>query len=131
MGVDIAIRIEAQDVSAELAALRDWLGAEDELRGRVQPEPMFLDVGKLGPVLDTLVVALGSGGAVAASAKALSAVVIQWLQRRTGDVKITLVRADGSSLEYEAKAVSGMTLSEVDAAVDKLSRSLDSTPDAD
>ncbi|WP_460718449.1 effector-associated constant component EACC1 [Nocardia heshunensis] len=129
--MDIAIRIEAQDVSAELAALRDWLGAEDELRGRVQPEPMFLDVGKLGPVLDTLVVALGSGGAVAASAKALSAVVIQWLQRRTGDVKITLVRADGSSLEYEAKAVSGMTLSEVDAAVDKLSRSLDSTPDAD
>jgi hypothetical protein len=71
------------------------LVAEDELRGRVRvmtppPEP-----GTLGSVVEALAISLGPGGAATVLASAL----IAWIRRQRTNIKLKVVRADGSSTE--------------------------------
>jgi hypothetical protein len=66
-----------------------------------QPRP-----GQLGAVSETLVVALGSGGAITVLVSTLAGALKTWLSLpRRSDVKIRIRRADGNSVEIDAKRV--------------------------
>ncbi|WP_457511575.1 effector-associated constant component EACC1 [Streptomyces sp. TE33382] len=94
---------ESPDSAEELRSLQEWLASVEELRGRVTADEAPPPAGKLGPVLETLVVALGPGGAVTA----FSVAVLAWLRTRRGDVRIKLT-LPGRSLEVTARRVSGL-----------------------
>ena len=101
------IRISVVDGGlADLESLDDWLRAERELAGRVRldgPEPRK---GELGALTETLVVALGSGGTISVVGTALAGALKAWLSlARRSDVTIKVHRADGSSVEIDAKRV--------------------------
>ena len=70
----------------ELASLYSWLQHDDELRGRVKTVPADLKPGDMGGVTETLTVALGSGGAVAALGGTLNA----WIAARRTKVSVEI-----------------------------------------
>ncbi|MEW1640275.1 hypothetical protein AB0469_40245 [Streptomyces sp. NPDC093801] len=87
------------DADTYLLPLRDWLAAEDFLRGRVSllrpsPEP-----GHMGALADVLVVALGSGSAGAVLARSLTT----WLLQRRADVKVTITAAGGRRVSVDVR----------------------------
>jgi hypothetical protein len=96
--MEVSIRIE--DGSPEdLTDLTEWLGGENELRGRCHIVRNAISDTELGSVPDLLMVALGSGGAGTVLASSL----ITWLQTRKTRAKITVVTTERSiSLDIEA-----------------------------
>lgn len=99
------IRISMADGAlTELESLNDWLGGERELAGRVKLASAEPREGELGALSESLVVAVGSGGAISVLAASLKA----WLTLpRRSDVRIKIQQADGSSVEIDAKRVAG------------------------
>lgn len=83
----------------ELFALRDWLAAEDSLRGLVSPLRPRPKPGEMGGVVDVLTVALGSGGAGVVLVRALCT----WLVQRRADVAVTITAPDGTHVQVDAK----------------------------
>lgn len=83
--------------ATHLVSLRDWLAAEELLRGRVYFPAQSLRPGEMGAALDVLAVALGSGGAGAVLARSLST----WLVQRRADVIVRLSRKDGQDVVVE------------------------------
>ena len=74
-GCTLRLQVSAgPDVETEthLVALRDWLAAEEALRGRVELLARTPQPGQMGAALDVLAVALGSGGAGAVLARSVS-----------------------------------------------------------
>jgi hypothetical protein len=103
--VDIRFSVIDGDV-ADLESLDDWLRGERELAGRVTVAGPAPRPGELGAVSATLVVALGSGGAITVLLSALAGALKTWLSLpRRSDVKIKIHRADGNSVEIDAKRV--------------------------
>jgi hypothetical protein len=103
--VDIRFSVIDGDV-ADLESLDDWLRGERELAGRVTVAGPPPRPGELGAVSATLVVALGSGGAITVLLSALAGALKTWLSLpRRSDVKIKIHRADGNSVEIDAKRV--------------------------
>lgn len=89
-----------EDESGLLESLRDWLGMEPELGGRVRKSAPLPKDGELGGVTDAVVIALGSG---TVSAVAMS--LRTWLsQPRRSDITIR-VEAGDRSIEIDAKRV--------------------------
>jgi hypothetical protein len=89
--------------SAELESLQDWLRQEQELSGRVALATSSPREGELGLPAETLVVAVGSGGALSVLAASLKA----WLSLpRRSDVRIKVQAADGRTVEISADRVS-------------------------
>ncbi|MEU3337328.1 hypothetical protein [Streptomyces sp. NPDC006668] len=88
--------------AAEASSLRAWLNREPGLRGRVtlRQEPSAQD--RMGSLLHTVVVALGSG-----SAALLARSLPLWIKQRRSDVTIELsigdrtARIEASHLEPE------------------------------
>jgi hypothetical protein len=70
----------------DLAALADWLQDEAELRGRVGAVHGTVGEHDLGPVLELLTVAVGTGGAGTVLASSLRT----WLLTRKTTAKITV-----------------------------------------
>ncbi|WP_051450489.1 effector-associated constant component EACC1 [Actinospica robiniae] len=88
----VLIGVRGGDTVAELNSLAKSLGAERDLAGLVRRVPGPIGPTDLGGALDTLSVALGSGGIGVALAQSLSV----WLRTRRSDVKLTIfVDADG------------------------------------
>lgn len=88
------------DVPADhLFALRDWLTAEDPLRGLVSPLRSPPKPGEMGGVVDVLNVALGSGGAGVVLIRSLCT----WLIHRRTDIAVTITAPDGKSVHVDAK----------------------------
>jgi hypothetical protein len=77
------------DRTQELASLYAWLQHDDEFRGRVTAVAGELRPGDMGGVTETLLVALGGGGA----ASALISAVGGWLTARR--TKLTVEITDG------------------------------------
>ncbi|MEV3965594.1 hypothetical protein AB0M34_32745 [Nocardia sp. NPDC050193] len=128
--MDIAIRIEAVDLSAELASLREWLIAEDQLRGVVRVVEIVPGPGKLGADLaNTLIVAVGGGGAATVAVRVISTTVIAWLQRRSGEVNVKLTKHDGSTVEISATNVRDLTLAGFDSMTTELAEKLSDPSD--
>ena len=98
------IGVSGSDPVAELASLTEWLRAERDLAGQVRRMPGPVGSTDLGGVLDTLSVALGSGGVGVALAQSLSA----WLRTRRSDVKLTIT-VDDKVVEIEAHQVADPT----------------------
>lgn len=94
------LRITVADDPNALQSLTDWLRHEDELRGRMQLESSGSGTGEeMGGLIDVLTIAMGSGGAGAVLARALST----WLTQRNADVKVTVRGPDGRSVEVDAR----------------------------
>jgi hypothetical protein len=70
----------------EWSSLYAWLQLDDEFRGRVRTVAAKRPAGAMGGIVDTLVVALGSGGAVAVLATSLSA----WMSARRTRICVDL-----------------------------------------
>jgi len=98
--MDAQIRM-ADDVSVELAALGEWLQGEDALRGRIRVVHGAIGETELGPVVELLTVALGTGGAGTVLASSLKT----WLLTRKTTAKI-IVESAGRSVTLELQSVS-------------------------
>ncbi|NDZ77081.1 hypothetical protein G3I19_00795 [Streptomyces sp. SID10853] len=92
---------EGHDVAAELASLHQWLAREDALRGRVRIEQRPIGAEHMGALADTLVVAVGSGGAGAVLARSVSV----WLQQRRSDVTVEVTSPTGDKVTVAARRV--------------------------
>jgi hypothetical protein len=90
-GMDAQIKITG-GTGGELADLGEWLGDEDELRGRVRAVRGPAGLTDLGPVVELLSVALGAGGAGTVLASSLKT----WLITRRTTAKITVESAGRS-----------------------------------
>ncbi|MEU9239388.1 hypothetical protein [Streptomyces shenzhenensis] len=98
-GTEPLLRITVAEDPNALQSLLDWLRLEDELRGRLRLESSGSGTGgEMGGLLDVLTIAMGSGGAGAVLARSLST----WLTHRHADVKVTVRRPDGRSVEVDA-----------------------------
>ncbi|MER6029925.1 hypothetical protein [Streptomyces sp. NPDC001851] len=121
----LVVEVAGDRAADELRSLRDWLVAEEELRGRVRLELSPPAPGALGSLVAALTVALGPGGVATAAAS----VLISWLRRRTGDVSVKVVRPDGTAAEFSASNVHGLDAAEIQRITAELSRSLDPAGD--
>lgn len=121
----LVVEVVGDRSADELRSLRDWLVAEEELRGRVRLELSPPEPGALGSAVAALTVALGPGGVATAAAS----VLISWLRRRTGNVSVKMIRPDGTSTEFSVTNVSGLDATEVQRITAELSRSLDPVGD--
>lgn len=112
--MDVIITIACAD-DEDLTALSEWLGGEDELRGRVQIVDNPVGDTALGSFSDSLTVALSAGGAGTVLASSL----ITWLQTRRTTAKITVKSAQRSiTLDIE-------TMDEVAPLLEQILRSDD------
>jgi hypothetical protein len=109
--VDARIRLEGGSVE-ELAALAEWLGDENGLRGRCNVVRDPIRETELGSVSELLTVALGAGGAGTVLASSL----ITWLQTRKTTAKIR-VEAAGRSITLDIE-----TLRDVTPALERILR---------
>jgi hypothetical protein len=97
--VDVRIRLSGEVAQAALVELRAWLSREDSLRGRVSAERPVIPPGQMGPLVETLIVAVGAQGAVTALAKSLAT----WIRHRRPSVDIELTGADGRQVKIAAR----------------------------
>jgi hypothetical protein len=92
------------DNCEELRDLGEYLSGTDELRGCVYPRSRPPGREEMGPVLEALEIAVGVGGAAAATATA----IIGWLQSRPASVRITVKGPGERTLDLDARGVSGL-----------------------
>jgi hypothetical protein len=104
----------------DIRNLRQWLIDENDLRGRVELIEQQPKEGELGGVVDSLAIALGSGGAGTVLAQAL----IAWLRSRTTDLTVRLRGSDGAELTVDAKQVRGMNGPDLAATVHAIAAGL-------
>ncbi|WP_146166705.1 effector-associated constant component EACC1 [Streptosporangium nondiastaticum] len=90
------LAVDGSEGPDSLVDLRDWLGGEALLRGRVHVPPSAPGAGELGAWSDTLVVAVGAGGALTALARAVAVYV---RQPRRSTVRVRVVAPDGTRTE--------------------------------
>jgi hypothetical protein len=87
----------------DLYSLIEWLQRDDEFRGRVRTLPRQPGPHEMGAAVETLSVALGSGGAGAVLASFLTT----WLQTRRARISVELVGSEAGEtirkLEVDAR----------------------------
>ncbi|MEU8932489.1 hypothetical protein AB0D30_21680 [Streptomyces sp. NPDC048409] len=98
-GTQVRLTVGGTDAQTQLGLLRDWLVAEDTLRGKVRWHRTAPEPGQMGGALDVLVVALGSGGAGAVLAQTL----VAWLTGRRADVTVTVHEPDGREVIVDVR----------------------------
>ncbi|MGC4870228.1 effector-associated constant component EACC1 [Micromonospora sp. DT53] len=111
--MDVRIMVSAEDQLAALESLQEWLVDDGELRGRVTGHESPPPPGALGPVLDSLLLALAPGSVATALATAL----ISWIRHRGGAVRIEIDLPDGRRVKLEADRVRELTDAQVRAHV--------------
>jgi Effector Associated Constant Component 1 len=91
--VQVELRVRGGNTVTELTELWQWMHSERALAGAVSLVRGPAVEGELsGGLYECLVVALGSGGAVAAMASTLTA----WLKTRKPDVRVTATSESGT-----------------------------------
>jgi membrane-associated two-gene conflict system component 1 (EACC1) len=96
--MEILISLAGEADESELLALRDWLMQESPRPGPAELVAAPAEPGTMGPLIDTLQVALASGGA----GSVLAGSVATWLSTRRRPVSLRVKRPDGSELEISA-----------------------------
>lgn len=114
------MEVAGEHSADELRSLREWLIADDSLRGRVRLVAGAPGEGALGSGMDALAVALGNGGAFTVFAT----VAVTWLKRRSGRMAVKIVRADGSVVEISSDLVRPQTAQELRETAERLAREL-------
>ncbi len=104
------------DIHGEVAALRSWLNLDDSYRGRVEVVRNAVEPGEMGSVADTLVVALGVGGAGTALINTLAL----WIKTRRSAVRLKVREAGGREIELEAD-----NLKDIDNIIERFGRAGD------
>jgi Effector Associated Constant Component 1 len=122
--MNVTITVAAEHAGDELRALDRELMDTDEVRGRVrlvagEPQP-----GELGVLDETLMVALGQGGAFTAFAT----VLVAWLRRRVGSVSVKLTKPNNAVLEVSADHLRGLSADQILDFTSKLAADLASSP---
>ncbi|WP_328457021.1 MULTISPECIES: effector-associated constant component EACC1 [unclassified Amycolatopsis] len=115
--MDLTLRITAGDPVGELSSLNDWLAADDRFAVRVlrgTGAPGTLAAG----LPEALAVALAPGGV----ATAIATVLVTWIRHRTGAVKITGTRPDGTTFALEATHVKDLDAAGVRELTEKIVR---------
>src|SRR5215469_7461374 len=107
--MDISIDVTGQDAADGLRSLQALLAGEDELHGRTRLVQSAAPPGTLGPLTESLAVALGPGGVSAA----VAACVVTWLRQRSSDVVVRVRGGHGRSVEISAKRVRGLDSSQL------------------
>lgn len=101
--MDVQIRA-ADSHGRELAALGEWLQDEREFRGYIRTVYGQTSETELGPVVEILVVALGSGGAGTVLVSSLKT----WMITRRTTAKIT-VEVEGRSVTLDIETADDVT----------------------
>ena len=128
--MDLRVTMSDEGPSGDrLRDLRAWLVDEDGLRGRIALADSPPRPGTLGPTVDALSVALGSGGAVSV----LIGGVVSWLRQRSrrdssNRVRVTIRRPDGSGIEIDRDGASEWPVSDLSNQVARLVRELEGRP---
>ncbi|MFI7094783.1 effector-associated constant component EACC1 [Streptomyces lydicus] len=99
------LAVDGSEGPDSLVDLRDWLSDEALLRGRVQLPSSAPDAGELGAWSDTLIVAVGAGGALTALARAVAVYV---RQPRRSTVRVKVVAPDGTRTELTVQHVKNL-----------------------
>lgn len=94
---DVRIAVTGDD----LPALREWLNAEPEFRGRVRVADGVAASDEMG-VATELVVAVGAAVPVVS---VLARTLATWLVQRRSDVTVTVTAPDGRKVSLNAKRV--------------------------
>jgi hypothetical protein len=119
--MDVTVSVVGRDAGVEeLRSLFSWLAGHDDFRGRVQLRDVMPQPGTLGGWPETLVVTLSQGGAVTVLASA----VIAWIRHRTSEVRCTVSRPDGTSVELTATRVRSADLAGVGELVEQVAAAL-------
>lgn len=100
----------------ELRQLRDWLLAEDELRGGVEMIERTPDPGRLGPILEGLRILADPGGAVLAS------VLVAWIKQRRSSVKVRITGRGGKCISIDAERVRLMSADDLSELTGRIAR---------
>lgn len=127
MPVSVTVTALGAQASDELRSLRQWLIAEEELRGHVRLTGPDDEPGSLGAVTSTLIVALGQSGA----AGVFAATLIAWIRHRTSDARYKLTRSDGAVIEIAAHRIRGLDAEGIQALTAELARSFNSGTEND
>jgi hypothetical protein len=110
----VEITVQGPERLADLEALVAWFGDEPDLRGLIRQADAVPTGGELGAVPDTLVAAVGSGGAVTALAASLTGF---FGQTRGAKVRLVVTRPDGTKVELDADRVKRKSVPELTAQV--------------
>jgi hypothetical protein len=97
LSASLAVHGERDDIAA-LSALRQWLSDEPEFRGQIATGGAQLSDSDMGAVVDVLVVAVGSGGALTMLVNSIST----WLQQRRSEVEVELTTSTGDVVRIKA-----------------------------
>ena len=106
----VAISAKGPGQAKDLESLVVWLDLEPQLRGLIKPAAAVPAAGELGALADTLVAAVGSGGAVSVLAASLRAF---FSQPRGARVRLTVTREDGTKFELDADRVARRSVPEL------------------
>lgn len=108
--MSVRLLLSGSAEAAELESLESWLAGEPELAGRVRRLREPPRSGQMGTLTEALIVAVGAGGALTALATSLRA----WFAHpRRSDIRLTLRRPDGTTLEIDAHRVSTAALAQI------------------
>jgi len=100
------IRISVADGDlADLESLDDWLRGEPELAGLVRLDGLPPREGELGALAETIIVAVGAGGAITTAGPALAGALKAWLSHRRPDVTLEITKPDGTKVKIVAERV--------------------------
>jgi hypothetical protein len=114
------VKVVGDRSADELRSLREWLVADESLRGRVRLVADAPKSGTLGTGTDALAIALGNGGAFTVFAT----VAVTWLKRRTGRMTVKIVKSDGATVEVTSDLVRPQTAQELRETAEGLARVL-------
>jgi hypothetical protein len=87
--------------SDDATDLYAWLSGDSELPGRVRLAPAAVPEGALGAGLTQLLVTLESGS----MATAFASVLVAWIRRRAGSVRVKVTPPGGAAFELTAERV--------------------------
>lgn len=95
---DVRLTLDSAQPVDDLLKLADWLRLERALQGRVRVIATPPSDGELGPAVDLVTVALGSGGV----GTVLASSITSWLlsRRKAVKIRLTVTRSD-RTLEIE------------------------------
>ncbi len=108
--MDLRVSLVGGKPGADLESLDDWLQGEPKLAGRVKLSAPMPREGELGALVEVLVAAVSSGGALSVLAASLYA----WLsQPRRSDVQIRVEGDNGSVVEIDADHVNAQQVEDM------------------
>jgi len=102
--MNLRLSVESSDEVSDFEELADWLRQEEGLRGLITEEDPGPSDEELGALVDVLIAAIGSGGALTVLLNSLQA----FLTTRGTDIKIRLKGKDGREVTVDAKRVKDM-----------------------